>query len=676
MNIARRLASKSTAIMPHCMSEYTSQTSIALLPTLSKKQTDVIEGDLYKSGEVDTEPVRKPSNPANKQFFQDLYSRSQLPRDLSEVTFDRDKIRTRERDNASSFYSQRPDTAVSLRPPSTGVSTIRKPQNPNSLAMGGRAASQRISRSKSRAVSNQIPERRSSQGRTRSISASVADSRSKLDVASNIIRRYVDGASEVLFGLGPATSTMTEHWLSVPSGARAMKVPAREEPKDSSRYSGDRDIESNITPLAESATHLWNRAFIEHTGKPLRKDLLSTPSASLHVHRRSSTGTMRYDARPSVESPCPITARRPHSIDGFGQLGIATEPKQGVLSRAKRRLSFLQLGVDNIRKYSPPARVCKASDQPQYQQARSKVIRPYNRSLGLWAHFADSGRAERNGPAGSVDDVLTRDFIIEHSSPKLLSPKTPLGVKVSNAMIDATQNTLNLLSIKRSERLARRKTRSLSMVAKQPAKMHKRSTIFTRRLDRQSSSNKLRAYFNNNGHRSSISAGQPEEYPEHEIIPGQPGEGFLDQSRPRMQRDLFLTDGTQSLDDRRIRPRARSPLGSSSEDPTMNTPARSKERSKENESPAITAPISVSTSKRFFSGTSGTWESVRYANMSESKSHRRQVSSANSSIRSASTNMSKRKVGQGIAERMTLLGEAARKSIEVPVSSKKSIDTQ
>ena len=301
------------------------------------------------------------------------------------------------------------------------------------------------------------------------------------------------------------------------------------------------------SPLAESATDMWNRAYRDARKDNEGENLLSTPTIEMDNFRRSSSNnTIRLRHRSTASMHTPDTAiRRSHSAEPQTRQPLVGEDTNTSnhfhkdLKRLSLRLlrprqiqATLRPSSRELQKRSSPDLAKKASGNSFSSDAQDAKTRLFGVSytppskglLGIWGTFPSHDRAERNGSAGEADSVHARDFGLQEPLYEIRAdPYAPLKTRSSTSALSAMNRTLRMLSM-RSKRLDRKKTKSMSFPVTPGDDVQKNAkALFLHRWKRLylTKSSELRGYMIAGGHRSSVSAGKPVEYPELETLPGE-----------------------------------------------------------------------------------------------------------------------------------------------------------
>ncbi|KAK5956187.1 hypothetical protein OHC33_002761 [Knufia fluminis] len=604
MHISQRLASKSNATMlSPAGSGNVSRRSLEVPPPMPGVASATSLAAQY-STYIRAEHVRRPSDPQTRKLFEQPGQMLPPPRKHNTV-FEAQGRRPSAQDDASSVYTTEGGPPSSSGKMSTLDGITMSPKSPYSLAVGGKAASsgvpdRRSNRKQHSASSSQdVPLRR--------LSTSVTDRPGQLEAASKVINRYVDGSCEDR-NIGSQNPKLTS-LANAPAGGMARREsilsaktvsPASNNPQidaePNRRVSAGwltagqrtgwnynfvneatttrprqgsavstvapdtiatptRKFSANDafgpgkgpSPLAESATDMWNRVYRDARKDNAGKDLLSTPTIEMDdLRRSSSTGTIRHRHRSIVSMQTPQTAiRRSHSAGPHARQALREEDSSpsGRLSKTLKRLSLRHLrshrpqvtpasGPRKLQKRSSPELTKKVSKPSIASATRNAKVRSYRAGntpplkelLGIWGTFPSHDRAERNGPAGETDNVHASDFGPQEGTYEVRGdPYTPLQTRSSTGALSAMHSTLRRLSI-RSKKMDRKKTKSMPFPVVSGDRVHKhaKAVLISRwkRLYRTKSS-EWRGYMIAGGHRSSVSAGQPVEYPELETLSGE-----------------------------------------------------------------------------------------------------------------------------------------------------------
>ena len=577
MHISRQLASKSTAnMLSPLVSGNNSRKSLDMSQSARAVPSTTSVAVVRNPVRLRAEHNRRPSDPCTKQLFEAPGQASRLQRVQRSTSIDRSKVGTKEKDDASSFYTHDggpPSSAGSL-PAFDGTTALKR--NPNSVAIGGRAASLELPMGQpGRTFGNLKP----SSVPQRSLSTSGADRTDALETASTVINSYLDGSfdsappaiqlNEAKYPAEPHRSSKEVHIDSKSSAdtdAPALRANAERRASagwltDGQRlgwnfnfvnaatptqrkYSAVSTVAPNDdpTPLKETATDMWNRAYRD--ARKENGDLLTTPTIEMDsLQRRSSSlSTTRPRHKSSALLQTPQSALRrsqsvgPHARKVLGEL--PTSSTNG-LSKTFKKLSLRRLrptrsqastgfGPKKLQKKSSPELMKKTSFSTSKDSASKNFgvgnTPPLKEILGIWATFPSHDREQRAGAAGELDNVRTRDFGAHASENEVQADlETPLERRSSTGALSAIHSTLRMLSI-RSKGLNRTKTRSMSFPTGSPHRVQKSSkALFLKRWRRlyRSQSSEWQGYVGARGHRSSTYAGQAVEYPELETLPGE-----------------------------------------------------------------------------------------------------------------------------------------------------------
>lgn len=151
-------------------------------------------------------------------------------------------------------------------------------------------------------------------------------------------------------------------------------------------------------------------------------------------------------------------------------------------------------------------------------KSSENVGTPFKELVSIWSRFPSHTRTERNGPAGGDDGVVARDF---------MAPATHEGRPAHLTFQD--DSNVDPVATIFDESQARGKGKVKSMTLREP--LHRSPADKARRSRKgilgrwkrlyRSSSFDLRKYAGYHGHRSSLSLGDPVQYPELECMPGE-----------------------------------------------------------------------------------------------------------------------------------------------------------
>lgn len=603
MHISQRLASKSTATMSSPLgSGNVSRMSLDVPPPMPGVAGIKAATPQYPL-HVRAEHNRRPSDPHTRKLFEQ--PGQMLPPPWKQNTnFDGQVLRPRSRGEASSIYTSDGGPPSSSGNLSHQDVVPKTSKNPNSLAIGGRSISTEIP--VRRSSRNQHSISSSQEARSRSVSTSVTQRPSQLEAASNVISQYVDGNSEDRdSGLrGPAATAATSEsnkgkahqgessaktvsassdhlWVDAKQNRRASAgwltagqrtgwnynfVGEVTTPKSRKGSAFRTDAPDRITPsvrkssavsdkgylvtpspLAESATDMWNRAYRDARKDNGGKDLLSTPTIEIDdLRRSSSTNTIRLRNRSSPSLRTPQTAlRRSYSAGSHMRQTLHADDANG---RGKTTKTLNRLSLRHLRSHRPLA---TAASGPRKLQKRSspelskKVSKtsvasvsrnlkagsfrlgntpPLKELLGIWGSFPSHDRTERNGAAYETDNVYARDFgLPENLWETRDERRTPLQARSSSGALSAMHSTLRMLSM-RSKRIDQKRTKSMSFSVTPGDRVQKQAKVlFIDRWKRlyHTKSSEFRGCLLADGHRSSIFPAQSTHYPELESLPGE-----------------------------------------------------------------------------------------------------------------------------------------------------------
>ncbi|KAK5090987.1 hypothetical protein LTR05_001166 [Lithohypha guttulata] len=580
MHISQRLASKSTAMM----------LSPSASPHTSRKSLDasLIHPCSLASGTVTQMPTRlraehnrKPSDPHTRCLFEQPAQAAAVKWTRRSTSTDRTKLASSDRDDASSYYTHDggPPSGAGHFSSLDGTTSILR--NPNSIAIGGRAASSElpVQHAGREALLPLEPTP------SRSLSASTADRSNALEAASKVIHRYIESDAEADIAsiervlpaepneakqasdqdCGDRGSTKLDSSVTQVNSSSARRLSAGWL-TDGQRHGWNYNFVDVATPtqrrnsaiamvaseasplcITESATDMWNRAFRDAHETGAARDLLSMPPIELdYLRRPSSLNTIRPKHRSSLHIQTPdAEIRRSQSAGPYARADQQQEQqseklKTSHLLRTLKRLSFPQLRASRlpVSQGSRPRKLQKRSSPELSSKSSFATLKvtngasnrvgntpPVKELLGIWASFPSHQYWTRNGPASEQDDVYVRDFGEESSEHKVSDiPNTPiLNRRTSTGALFAMQSTLRMLSI-RSKRLDRKRTKSMSFPTDVSDRFRKSSKILFlnrwRRLYRTKST-EWQGYMTDKGYRSNISASRSVEFPELKTLPGE-----------------------------------------------------------------------------------------------------------------------------------------------------------
>lgn len=496
MNIPARLASKSNAtVLSPAASHNASRRALdSPVPMPKMPQLTPAKRGLSARSER-AEHNRRPSDPHTRRLFEEPGRRYHPYWRVSTATVDQSSKSSVMRDDTSSIYS-----VDSRLPPSRGDSSKLKSlqsikRNPNSMAIGGRSAS------------TEIPTRRSS--RTHSPAGSTQrqffafgpDKYGQLAAASEVINRYVDGKYDCqLEAIDNYRFACDNTNIAKPRVLRVVNGDTNSEVSSLDNKSGDNkseissldnmsanevDAEHNdlewptprpgigcgyantdvtaAPPSMESATEIWNRAYVQACADSWGRDLL-TPSSrnSRNIHRRSSFSSLRLRQRSSSILQTPRSAvRRSWSAGPGGRRtlrAVKTDKKAsaGHLAKTMKKLSFWQLKASRdqeaeetvartLRERSD-SEVVKRRSFSAFERHNAMALRathtpPLSHYLGYWGSFPSHDRTERNGPAGELDEVHAHNFGFEQANQDQVGAAlTPLKGQTSMSTLSAMQS--------------------------------------------------------------------------------------------------------------------------------------------------------------------------------------------------------------------------------------------
>ncbi|KAK5086084.1 hypothetical protein LTR70_007319 [Exophiala xenobiotica] len=627
MHISQRLASKSTATMSSPLgSGNISRMSLDSPPPMPGAASTKAVTAQYPL-HIRAEHNRRPSDPHTRKLFEQ--PGQMLPPPWKPNTnLDGQGLRPQSRGEASSVYTSDGGPPSSSGNLSHHEGITNTSRNPNSLAIGGRSMSTEIS--VRRSSKNQHSISGSQELRSRSLSTSVTERPSQLEAASNVINRYIDGNCEDRDNGQPrptltaVTSESTKgkahqgailaktvsaaskprpvdanqkrrasagwlttgqrigwnyNFVSEPTTPKArqgsaLSTNAPDTATDPIRKSSTVSAKGSAltpSPLAESATDMWNRAYRDARKDNGGQDLLSTPTIEMDdLRRSSSTNTIRLSNRPSASVQTPQTAiRRSHSAGPHTRQPLRVDDANGSgqLAKTLNRLSIRHLrshrplttatavsGPRKLQKRSSPElakKVSKASvasvpRNPKVRSPRAGNTPPLKELLGIWGTFPSHDRADRNGAADEADDVHARDFCRSESASEARGElRIPLQGRPSTGALSAMHSSLRMLSA-RSKRMDRKRAKSMSFPVTSGDRVQKQAKVlFLNRWRRvyRTKSSQWRGHLLAGGHRSSIFPGQSVEYPELESLPG---EGMF-ASTPWRADSSNATDGASSV---------------------------------------------------------------------------------------------------------------------------------
>lgn len=651
MNIPTRLESKSNAtIFSPAVSTNASKRSLdppQPVPAVTRN-SPIRHVPPFGLGRA--EHNRKPSDPQTRHIFE-VPGRRYHPYWKTSTTSVAQWRTSPERDDASSVYSA--DHGIQSKgemPYLTSSLSVRK--NVNSFAIGGRSASTEIPvRRSSRAYSSTM------QALERSPSATEGAKSDRLDAATEVISRYLDGKNENDIGnddryetpkrASPETSVSdlpipnnragpkdvnairsidvakahplgAEEVTSPEQHLRPQSLESQNNTTNIARGAGNGQygMEAPATLLKESATDMWNRAYREARADSQAKDFLPKSNNNDDELRLSPSYTsLRLPRRSNSILRTPqSTLRRSQSAGPDMRTSfrsdMATKDRNTInlLTKTMKRLSFWQLKPQRQQDslstslQKPPMakddRAKKRKSSTTFDIDRAVNLRaahtpPLSQYLGLWGSFPSHERAERTGPAGETDHVLTRNFGAEQMRESLSgSGPATLRSRLSANTLSIMQNKSKKIFSTRANKLDRNKTKSMSP-GTPSHRIEKNQGLLLKRWQRQNRvrSSEWRGCMTTDGHRSSISSGRPVEYPElHRASSGV----FLNES-PRESSPFYKVEST--LSESATRPGSDS-NGTDKTSKMTNAATQTSERQDVNKS--------------------STWESITFANMSES----------------------------------------------------------
>lgn len=589
MHISKRLASKSQAtILSPATSGNTSRKSfdaaISTIPASSMNSITNSTTNTLKPSGIRAEHNRRPSDPHTRQLFERKGEFTQ-PYWMRSGFSTKSKLMLQERDDASSYYT------YDAGPPSSagdvasfdGARSIKV--NPNSIAIGGRAASYDFP--SRRSVSIHRTKSRSRDLPFRSLSTSNTQHSILLEKASIILNNYTDGAAEQnrgdagtesKAGVSDAQAQLTNqnpdteslagkelaaegntctNWLTVDQKSGWNYDITRSFTPLDRRYSAVSMVapDANTETNTESAAEMWNRAYRTARDDPKGQALLAPTAFDVNrLRRTSSISTIRQKHQSETcRDASSKVVRRSQSVEPRARRPMIQEYDK--VSKGLKKLSFLHLrgskasdahdaAPRKLRKRSVPQLSTKSSFAASKHSVGSMLrpghTLPLRELLGIWGTFPADEREKRNGPAGEADSVLTRDFAV-HTPAMNNAIRSPQEF-VASRQLSAVQQALKALSL-RVSKSARKKGRSVSFPAGQSSSKTARSKL--NRLYRTKSS-EWRGYMVGGGHRTSVSAGQLAEYPELESLPG---EGLFT-FQPRGSDQFQQYDGSNMVIDR------------------------------------------------------------------------------------------------------------------------------
>lgn len=520
MQISQRLASKSTATMlSPTSSENTSKRSLETRVRLPSAPDAPSAPMAYKHCHIRAEHNRRPSDPYTKYLFE-LPKSDQAPGwTKRSISVDRSKQKFGDDEDRSSCYTH--DGGPSSSTGGTTIRDIHVPQgrNPNSIAIGGRVASSEIPVRRSSKAYSHVSQSQDIHPRRFSIPS---EQRSDLlDRTSSKISKYSDGSCDASargswsgcsenqiqpfqslnktcpstlrhiaqdVAQTPATTAPEEiagaAWLT--NGQRSSRnyeflaaaTPTNR--KQSARSIVAPNEPSSPSPIDESATEMWNRAFQDVHKDHVGKVLLSAPIIEIDfLRRRSSSSTVpsRHQSSAARHTSVATVRRshsaRPHTRESIHKSSEMNEPD--IKDRPMQRMSFSYLrsawpqisstsGQKKLQKRSLPHLSNKSSflipTTKSNDMSDRKSTPPLKDLIGIWGSFPSHDRAKRTGPAGGDDSILVRDFGVADSEfacdrPAYVPPKT-------NTVASKMYSTLGLVS-RRPALLNQRKSKTLSL---------------------------------------------------------------------------------------------------------------------------------------------------------------------------------------------------------------------
>ncbi|KAK4949662.1 hypothetical protein LTR10_011503 [Elasticomyces elasticus] len=334
-------------------------------------------------------------------------------------------------------------------------------------------------------------------------------------------------------------------WSRSRQNSNTSEIPPEAEHCDSETGSLSRQHSISIGPLQESTTDMWRRTLKRAIQDPEEESLggfLTAPRFDREGRRRStrsSISTIGLDkaeterdatlpTQPSniaqlrpqeslgVKSHLEVCFQRPAPLPAVSpRPSITIIPRRPdatmVVDVGKRKKSLRDIG----RRFASSGEIGRGSG----------ASTPLRDLLGAWGRFPSHTRSERCGATGPQDGVIAQDFAA--ADPATTTPSSlPLWSRSTSALGFHSPGSWRVLSFGRKSRIDKAKSRSMPFSStmnqslESRAKKNRKGLVGRWKRIYRSSSSDLKAYVDNYGHRSSISAGASVEYPELEIIPG------------------------------------------------------------------------------------------------------------------------------------------------------------
>lgn len=531
MQISQRLASKSTATMlsptsSGNASKKSLETRVPTAPVLVTVSTPTA----HTVSSIRAEHNRRPSDPLTKYLFE-LPKSGLAPHCATRsISIDQSR-RDFGDDDGSSCY-----THDGGPPSSAGGTTVRETpatyrKNPNSIAIGGRAASSEIPVRHSSKADNRVSRSQDLQFRRFSVPSkervypfdissgglsSCGDgnsdisihqsksSRGEIDnqsrqfltrVCQSTVRHPNDDAMEsssIATGIDKNTRAF---WLT--DGQRSCwknefsMAPTPNNRKHSATSAVAPENPTSPSLTTETATNMWNRAFQDFHKDHASKFLLPTPHIEMdHLRRKSSSSTVRSKHRSSVVGrKSTPNIRRSHSAEPHVRKSLSnSDETHQVVKKHKslRRMSLQYLtsawpqtlsaaGQRKLQKYNSP-RLSKQSSLATPgtrldNASETRETSPLKELLGIWGSFPSHNRAKRMGPAGENDNVFVRDFGLseQHSALVGLTHTSPKPDSATSKV-----HNISGVTLRQPRNLPWKKSKTLSLPilrVRKPSKM-------------------------------------------------------------------------------------------------------------------------------------------------------------------------------------------------------------